>query len=401
MRGSFVLDPGERTRLELPATAGEAFGVMATVRVDAGTVALQSCERDGAPVDDRRVDAGAPVGVALLAVAGGSLELVNVSTGVGACTIDEVRYEPTASPDLLPVALADPRATAGWSRYYGNRGDDLAEKARYRRYTRLDAPLTVRWSDGVRFQIAPADQLSRVLYVSGTYEPNTLRLLRAWLRPGDAFVDVGANAGVFTLVAAAWVGAGGRVLAIEPSAREFVRLTGHVALNGLSQVTTVHAAAGGVAGARLLRVAAAPRGGLNTLGDRFAYPGMPMAGLEEVEARPLDAMIAEAGLGRVQAIKLDVEGAETEALDGAQATLREHRPALVIEVCAAALAAGGSSVQALDARLRAARYACFEIDDASGGLGATPALSPATDRNVVALPIERADALLAAVPPPA
>lgn len=397
MHGRFALVPGERAQIDLPGVHVEPFGILVTMRIEGGAVSLACLGPDGVTVvDEARVAAtGAPVTVSLLADApSGPLRVVNTAAEPSFLTIDDVACVAVAATDLWPAALSEPSAVPGWSRYYGSRGDNLAEKARYRRYARLDAPLTVTWRDGLRFRIAPADQLSRVVYVSGTYEPATLRLLRAWLGPGRVFVDAGANAGVVTLAAATWVGPSGRVLAIEPSAREFARLADHVALNGLGQVTAIRAAVAATPGERVLRVAAAPRGGLNTLGDRFAYPDMPMAGVELVEARPIDAMIAEADIDHVDVVKLDVEGSETDALEGAGGTLHDCRPALVIEVCASALTASGSSVEALDARLRDADYTCFEIDDATGALLAAGPLSAQTDRNVAALPVERAAALL-------
>jgi hypothetical protein len=50
-----------------------------------------------------------------------------------------------------------------------------------------------------------------------------------------------------------------------------------------------------------------------------------------VSLRSLDSLVAERGLDRVDLIKIDVEGHERQVLDGAETTLRRHRPALVIE----------------------------------------------------------------------
>jgi FkbM family methyltransferase len=390
-----------------PAPAIDApFGVRVTLAVAEGRIGVGCLSPDERTfLDESFVDAGvAPVTVELLAdrpVLTGPLVIRNAaSRGPSVATllaVETFSLPDEPSLDRWPVPLAQPRAVVDWPRYYGPHGRNLAEKQRARRFARLEAPLTVSWSDGLRFRVVPGDPVSQALYASGTYEPQTLRVLRPLVAPGDVFVDLGANAGVVSLVAARWVGPQGRVLAVEPSAREFARLVDHAALNALDQLTPVRAAVVGTSGPRTLRLADPSRAGLNTLGDAFAYEGIETAGYEPVEGLSLDDLVAGAGLDRVHVVKLDVEGSEAEALDGAATVLRTHRPILVVEVCATSLGASGASVAGLEARLRDAGYACFEIDDATGALRAVTALSDEGDRNVVALPAERAQALAARI----
>ncbi|MEO5821821.1 MAG: FkbM family methyltransferase [Vicinamibacteraceae bacterium] len=379
---------------------GPAFGVGATILVERGRVRVTSFDRPGGDVIDQAIlDAGTTPGrVELIADAPAGLVLLSNAADDGASRVTVLALERIDAPatDHWPASLSEPQVAPGWSHYYATLGNTLAEKARLRRHLRSTEPFAVTWADGLQFHIAPSDQLSRVVYVSGTYEPHTLRLLRSWLAPGAVFVDAGANAGVVSIAAARWVGPSGRVISLEPSAREFARLVDHVGLNGLSQVTPIRAAVTDASGWQTLRVAADPCGGLNTLGDAFAYPGLLMAGVEDVATTSLDALVADQALIKVDVIKLDVEGSEAAALRGGAATLATHRPVVVVEVCAASLTASGSSVHAVDSLLRAAGYVCFEIDDATGALQATAGLSDTTDRNVVAMPVERADALLAA-----
>src|SRR3954447_5078874 len=75
----------------------------------------------------------------------------------------------------------------------------------------------------------------------GLYELDTLRLIRRVLRPGDHFVDCGANIGYFTLAAAACVGASGRVDAFEPDPLNRARLEANLAANGSPAQIHVHA----------------------------------------------------------------------------------------------------------------------------------------------------------------
>lgn len=70
------------------------------------------------------------------------------------------------------------------------------------------------------------DLIQRYLYLFGAWEPHLTGWLRRRLRPGDGFVDVGANIGVFSVLAARLVGESGRVVAIEASADVHRRLVG-------------------------------------------------------------------------------------------------------------------------------------------------------------------------------
>ena len=157
------------------------------------------------------VDAGpAPLTVDVLGDrpdATGPLMVRNASPdGSSVATLIAVNGLAVAAHDDWPTSLSRPGVVAGWGRAYSTLGVDLADKARLRRFDALTAPIDVRWGDGLRVRIVPNDQLSRAVYRSGTYEPHTLRVLQAALSPGDVFLDIGANAGVVALAAAAWVG---------------------------------------------------------------------------------------------------------------------------------------------------------------------------------------------------
>jgi FkbM family methyltransferase len=239
------------------------------------------------------------------------------------------------------------------------------------------------------FRIVPREQISRALYVSGTYEPNTLVVLRSLLRDEDVFVDVGANVGVFSLVASGWVGATGHVIAFEPSSREFSRLGDTMVLNGLRNVQAVRMACGAEPGTATLRVAVDTYAGLNTLGRGFAYDGIATAQLETVSVTTLDAFVTSHGVGRVAAMKIDVEGAERDVLLGARQVIARDRPALIVEVLAPALESTGTSIADLEALLRRYEYRLHAIADDTAALTLVEHLADYSGENIVALPRER------------
>lgn len=124
------------------------------------------------------------------------------------------------------------------------------------------------------------------------------------LRPGDLFIDVGANAGVYALWAA---DLGAAVVAVEPGRRASQWLLRNIELNGLP-ITVVDAALTDFEGTV----------GFDSSGDSVGHIGGP----EVVVATTLDAVL---GQRRAEGVKIDVEGYERLVLQGATAALREHR----------------------------------------------------------------------------
>lgn len=126
------------------------------------------------------------------------------------------------------------------------------------------------------------------------------------LEPGDVFVDIGANCGLFTLVAARAVGPSGRVLAIEPSPKMVRRIRFNVAANGIANVAVVQAAVGAEDGNATLYGGDHP--GLASL---CATVG---GSATEVAMAPLLALVQRANLDRIDMLKIDIEGYEDRAL---------------------------------------------------------------------------------------
>jgi FkbM family methyltransferase len=127
------------------------------------------------------------------------------------------------------------------------------------------------------------------------------------LRPGDKFVDVGANCGAFTLFAARQVGPSGRVVAVEPMPEMLHRLRFNIGLNGLSNVDVVPTAVGSEPGTATLFVDESRRG----LSSMTKLEG---AAPIEVPIVTLQSVLEKHGIERVDALKIDIEGYEDRAL---------------------------------------------------------------------------------------
>jgi FkbM family methyltransferase len=179
----------------------------------------------------------------------------------------------------------------------------------------------------------------------GSFEPAELEAARACLRPGDVAVDVGANVGLVAVPLALAVAPGGRILAIEPLPENVGRLEQNVRRNELENVTIVGAAAGADDGEIVLNVAA--DSAFSSVGTVTKYRA---AGALRVPCRRLDSLWAELGRPHVALVKIDVEGAELDVLDGATELLRASRPVLLVE------ADPGLAAEALAAHLTDAGY---------------------------------------------
>jgi FkbM family methyltransferase len=200
---------------------------------------------------------------------------------------------------------------------------------------RLVAPFAIPWYDGLRVTIYLGNDMSFCLYVAGTYEPNEFMYLGQVLRPGMTFIDVGANDGLYTLFASRRVGSTGRVIAIEPSSREFTRLERNLLLNYTSNVSALRLAASNREGAAALHLAGFGHEGLNTLGE-FAY-SIDEQTVEEIGMTTLDGICEKNQLGRIDVLKIDVEGGELNVLKGAKTALAQHKPLILLEIVEAAL----------------------------------------------------------------
>ena len=140
---------------------------------------------------------------------------------------------------------------------------------------------------------------------------------------GNVVIDVGANVGAFTIKAARQVGPTGKVIAIEPEAENLALLYKNT--RHLSNVVVIGKAASGSKGQQKLYQAPQP--------FLFSTQSDYGLGFTEVEADSVDNIVSELGLDRVDFIKIDVEGAELEVLEGAAKTLNLPGVGIAMEAC--------------------------------------------------------------------
>ena len=292
----------------------------------------------------------------------------------------------SSTPGRLTARIAAPPVMSPFPGWFLGAGQsaDLASRFRKSVWRLLRSPLQIEWLEGLRLTLDPGNEICQSIFVTGRYEPNEFSWLGRVLKPGMAFVDVGANLGVYTLFAARRVSDNGRVIAIEPSSREMQALRGNVELNSLTNVSLVNVAVSDHAGEIELLVASARHAGHNTVGA-FGYDTQ-LEKREKVRVERVDDILESASVRRVDVIKMDIEGAEFAALRGATATLERHRPTLLLELSDRALIPQKASSAEVLAFLESYGYETYAFDGTSGRAVPLQRRDYFDSENIIAVP---------------
>jgi FkbM family methyltransferase len=167
--------------------------------------------------------------------------------------------------------------------------------------------------------------LSSLLY--GTFEKGELEFVSQYLRPGNAVMDIGANIGLFSVVMGRTIGQTGVVIAFDPVPANITRLKSNLNENGISTDGVYELALGSTNGKMELKMS-----------DDTAYASMHTVehGLEngqiiQVNVKRLDDVWNERGRPMISFIKMDVEGAELEVIEGSGEMIAQCHPTMLIE----------------------------------------------------------------------
>jgi FkbM family methyltransferase len=178
----------------------------------------------------------------------------------------------------------------------------------------------VRSAGGHCFDVDPVSILGIALLRYGAHEPELTQLFRSVLRPGDVCVDLGANEGYFSVVAAAAVGPRGAVHCIEPQSRLQEVLRRNFAANELNNVEIHRVAINEGGGPTRLFLRPTTNSGASSLTRHWKIGSAS----ELVPAITLDRLFADAGLAHVRLLKVDCEGAEWSVFRGASHILAQR-----------------------------------------------------------------------------
>jgi len=254
------------------------------------------------------------------------------------------------------------------------------EAARSRRVVAWQFP---RAGDACRFEIEldPADLTEKGILdyydARNFYEPDVSRLMLQVLRKGDIVVDVGANCGYFTLLAASLVGPSGTVVSIEPAPACVKRLEANLRRNALANVIVLDRVAAAQTGEVTFYLNSDNSGG-NALWNPGDWPANRKSRDNPVSitsaATTLDAEWSAHALSYPKFIKIDTEGAEQAVLEGASGLLSSGKVSFVAaELHEFGMTKLGYSQQSLRRYMESFGYSTFGLYFS----GALPKLVPA------------------------
>lgn len=236
-------------------------------------------------------------------------------------------------------------------------------------------------------------------YLGRPYEDGCQRLISRLLEPGMTFFDVGANQGLYTMIAARRVGGGGLVVAFEPVPSVMRRLERNVALNGYGNVRTEQVAVSTAEGSVDMHVC---REGFESLSS-LREPAGDVTVRREILRVPLvslDDYVERNRIGGVDLVKIDVEGGELDVLAGGSALWESRRPVVLCEIEDRRTGTWNYRASRIIEYLEDRRYRWFEVL-ADGTLRPkTPAEDHDLFANCAAVPEEKVPSLGGLVLPP-
>ncbi len=193
-----------------------------------------------------------------------------------------------------------------------------------------------------RYFIDPFSHFGYHLSTNGDYEPEMRTKLEALLKPGDTFVDLGANEGYFSVIASKLVTSSGRVLAIEPQRRLKSIIQKNAELNMCNNIALVTEVISDQVGDVMLNLAS----DMNTGSSGVYRAARYKVSQQAAKTTTLTNIFRDMSIDHVSLMKVDIEGFEYEALLGSADIFREKRiTAIALELHPEILRSRGKSVQ--------------------------------------------------------
>lgn len=249
-----------------------------------------------------------------------------------------------------------------------------------------EEPIKTQLRNNLSMNCVLRDHVQSRIYFFGAYEPIETYLLSSLLKEDTVFLDVGANVGFYSLMLSQ-VCKRGKVYAFEPVDKNFAVLQKNIFENKLENVVT--AVPKGLWSETTTLEFSIPDGVKNNLGTYSAGTRRQSQDKVRCDVTTLDEFVANTELSRLDAIKMDIEGAELFALRGAEKTLNTFRPILQIELNALACKDFGYVLTDLESILKAHDYVFYKIGHTAERSGFITSFAGIDQVNVLALPVEK------------
>ncbi len=178
---------------------------------------------------------------------------------------------------------------------------------------------------------APQTYMGKFLYYRGIYEEGVIKKLRTLLTTGMNFIDVGANAGMYSLIASHLVGPEGKVVAFEPQAKLRDVIKRNIELNHIENIKVRPEALGSEAGEGKIYQVNRDNDGQATM--KVLETERVFSEPEDITIIRLSDILSDLAIPKIHGMKIDVEGAEHEALLGLKPLLESSPPLFILFEC--------------------------------------------------------------------
>lgn len=227
------------------------------------------------------------------------------------------------------------------------------------RRLRLDKELFVKkLPNGLFVEVSVNDHIEKHLFWYGTYEKKEVATMQTLLDIDSVVVDIGANIGYFSLMAAKKATAG-HIYSFEPVTKNMKKLKRNILLNRIKNIYPIQAAISNVSGKTTLYISTDENSGMSGLRITENFSGK----CETVTSITLDEAVLEYNLPKIDLIKIDAEGSEINVLRGMTKTRTDQKPIILIEVSSVTLSLYDEKIETIYDILLAEKYRPYKVTD--------------------------------------
>nr|BAL53465.1 methyltransferase, FkbM family [uncultured Chloroflexota bacterium] len=246
--------------------------------------------------------------------------------------------------------------------------------------------MVVSYDRDMKFRCDLGSFIEWNIFFKGYYSPDLSLCIKRLVKPGMQVIDVGANAGAYSLLMAKHVGKDGKVVSFEPNPEVFQRLKGNVSLNHFEErIVVKQVALSDRNGEAILWVPQTqhPHRGISSL-ERYAEI---LTDQIPVKVERLDNIFAELDLDRLDFIKVDTEGSDARVIEGGMKVIQNFHPIVIFEANYLAHSEADTVLEKIRSELHSLGYQFFTV----GYFGRLKRCSdrlPLPDSDIVCIPGE-------------
>ena len=210
----------------------------------------------------------------------------------------------------------------------------------------------------LKIKVDLCDWIQQQIYFLDYSDQNGINFLKKTLQKGDYFLDIGANIGGFSLVASKLVGDNGKVFAFEAVKHIKRRLDDNIKRNKLKNITVIKGAVFDKNTELELFLSNKKNSGMSSILRHTNESGLK----ETVMGIRIDDFFKNEKIPKIKLIKLDIEGAEINAIAGMAETLSRYKPLVLMEISDGIISNSSYEKESIFTLMKTFNYSCQSID---------------------------------------